>query len=200
MRIHSLAAAASVAVAIMGVPSAAQATVDGELLNTYKNVPASVTNAAGPETSELTLKSGKQYKIIVTGTWSRWGASYWQTLPTGWSTCGTPERFAQIPSLVAPFGKVSSDAETNFAKLDYQPNCASTSVNSTIGATTSFEINLGSGFYHPSAVGGPFTTPAPGHVYTYRVTGQGSKPQFRVVDQNTQDNYGQLAIAILPAL
>ncbi len=62
-------------------------------------------------------------------------------------------------------------------------------------------IDTGSGFDYVAPVGGPYSTPAPGHAYTYVLLGQGisSSFAFEYRDSPTYDNYGAFQINVRAA-
>ncbi len=138
-------------------------------------------------TAPVTLKAGQGYAIRVTGTVSPW--SYWH------EPCGKPEPRAEFPTpgAVTPTG---DDAQFRFA---IHLHCHR-SIPFTMPL---FQINLGSGWFHPIAVGNP-SKPSGNrgkvqHPYTFRVLGEGVEPQFRYVDYHPSDDNGQFKIVITKA-
>jgi hypothetical protein len=59
-----------------------------------------------------------------------------------------------------------------------------------------FLIDTGSGATHVEPVGGPFSTPQPGHIYEYAIIGEGSTVTFSYIDPVLTDNNGQFQISI----
>lgn len=123
-----------------------------------------------------------QYTVTVTGTVSDWNAAL---------TKGAPEANAQYPTTTSGrrSTQVGLDAETLFA----QPG----NFSHTLGHWTQFQVNTGSGFAHVEPAGGPHTSPAQGHAYTYHLTSTGRPFSFRWNDAGAYtDNYGQFRITI----
>jgi hypothetical protein len=148
-------------------------------------------HGCGPEvTTPIVLRSGHQYQIVVTGTVSVW--EFWP------APCGQPEPRPEFPTLptrirITPTG---DDAQFRFAfhiagRADCRPLPYKTGL---------FQMNLGSGWFHPIAVGNP-SKPSGDHgdvqhPYTFLVSGEGSEPKFRFVDYHPSDNSGKFRIAI----
>lgn len=133
--------------------------------------------------SSNALPNGVTCLISVQGTYSDWNLAL---------NNGSPEADAQFPSTPSGVTRISTqvgiDADTLFAYPTAHPQ--------TPGHWTDFQIDTGSGFAHVEPVGGPYTTPQTGHVYTYHVVGQGSAVRFRINDSPLNDNYGALQIII----
>jgi hypothetical protein len=158
-------------------------------------------------TEDLTLDSGVggvgtslpmlplvTYKVTVSGTYSPFLPSLWNKPPGNFHvTCGTTEPAPTFPS-AGLNGPVGDDAETLFATVAHK-GCGS--FHPPIHHDH-FEIDTGSGFHHVVPVGGPYSTPQPGHTYTYLITsGELLAPaKFRIADHNYLDNYGQLKIKV----
>jgi hypothetical protein len=143
-----------------------------------------------PVSSVAALTAGREYLITVAGTYSlvraeRWGKPL---------VCGIPEDRPMIPSPSVPNGLVGYDAEVAFARTYDLLRCPTHPVGHR-----RIEIDLGSGFADRIAEGGPYTAPREDHTYTYRVTGQGQKVRFLMVDTPASDNYGILNFRIAPA-
>lgn len=136
-----------------------------------------VGSVAGP-----VLAAGSTHTVTVTGTVSDWNGAL---------TKGTPEPNATYPTtggLARKSTQVGCDAETIFA----QPS----NFSHTLGHWTQLQINTGSGFKHVEPVGGPYTKPAAGHSYTYRLTGEGQPLTIRWADSPLNDNYGAFRIEV----
>lgn len=139
---------------------------------------------SGGVTSASVLQSGVQYLITVQGTYSLWNLA----LGTG-----TPNANAMFPTSdgnARASTQVGLDAECAFAVL--------TGGGITLGHTSAFKMDLGSGLTHVEPQGGPFATPQQNYLYRYLVTGQGHTVTFKVDDQIGAflDNYGALQIQI----
>lgn len=142
-------------------------------------------------TAPVTLKAGQGYAINVTGTVSSW--SYWH------EPCGTPESHAEFPT-PGPVAPTGDDAQFRFAiHLRLHGRCS----RPVPFKLPIFQINLGSGWFHPVAVGKP-SKPSGNHgkvqhAYTFLVVGQGVQPQFRYNDYHPSDNNGKFEIVISEA-
>jgi hypothetical protein len=139
-------------------------------------------------TAPVTLRSGQSYDIRVSGTVSAW--SFWREY------CGKPEPRAEFPTpgLATPTG---DDAQFRFAIHGPRRGrqCRSTPFTMPL-----FQINLGSGWFHPIAVGNP-SKPSGNHgrvqhPYTFLVVGQGAQPQFRYDDFRPSDDNGKFKIVV----
>lgn len=147
-------------------------------------------HGCGPMVSAPTvLRAGQSYTIRVQGTISAW--SYWVAHP-----CGNPEPRAEFPT-PGPLTPTSDDAQFRFA-IHLRPigSCAPLPRKTTL-----FQINLGSGWFHPIAVGNPSRpsqrrSESDQHPYLFRVIGQGVAPSFRYVDYHPSDNNGKFKISI----
>ena len=159
------------------------------VLNAYS--PGS-TGMAGPVTTSKTLKSGRQYMVIVRGTYSAYDATLMDGTAPGWKMCGDP---------VSPDPKAGvdnregQDAEFVFAKpRPTHANCPALPfvhpnfVISTTGPAGPFT--------HVDPVGGVPTQVDPHHRYMYEITGAGERASFALLDSNTTDNYGELFIRV----
>jgi hypothetical protein len=133
-------------------------------------------------TASTVLKAGTSYLVSVQGTFSIWNLD----LDTG-----APQPNALFPPSTTA-GRVSLevglDAETLFAYPSSHPH--------VVGHSSSFQIDLGSGFAHVEPFGGSYATPQPDWFYSYTLVGQGSAPSFRLLDSPSADNYGLLKITI----
>src|SRR5215475_11023752 len=98
----------------------------------------------GPTVAARTaLAAHRRYTIRVSGTVSAW--NFWADTP-----CGKPERRPQFPTskTTTPTG---DDAVFQFAS--HLPNGAD--CPQLPAKTSSFQINLGDGWFHPTAAGNP---------------------------------------------
>lgn len=145
-------------------------------------------HGCGPTvTAPMRLSNGQAYSIRVSGTVSAWG--YWAT-----RSCGVPETRPEFPTSDAP-SPTGDDAVFRFASHTASRDCRHLPYRSGL-----FQINLGHGWFVPTALGNP-TKPsgnrgADQHPYTFRVLGQGSRPRFRFVDWHPSDNDGEFKIVI----
>lgn len=135
-------------------------------------------------TASTVLASGQQYVITAQGTFSVWNADL---------MTGTPNADAMFPTSPPPARastQVGLDPECAFAVL--------TGGGTALGHGPFLLVNLGSGFQTIIPQDGTHATPAPNYLYTYKVTGQGHAPTFRVSDQAGQyaDNYGYVQVTI----
>jgi hypothetical protein len=151
-------------------------TVESLLLDAYDPV----LNEQPTVIAKTHLIAGHPYVITVEGTFSI-------VDPTRW--------FVPHPLLPSPGianGRVGTDAEVQFARTTQQ-GCSGAYPR----PHNRFQIDVGTGFRHVKAVGGPFEQPAPGDRYAYDVVGTGAAPRFRIFDTPADDNYGMLRIVIV---
>lgn len=144
----------------------------------------------GPEViAPVVLTAGQPYLVRVSGTVAVW--NIWRREP-----CGKPEARPEFPtsSQTTP---TSDDAQFRFALHRLHPgsHCRSLPFKMPL-----FQINLGSGWFHPVAIGNPSKPSSDqGHVqhpYTFRATGGGVAPRFRFDDNHPSDNGGEFRIVI----
>jgi hypothetical protein len=113
------------------------------------------------------------------------------------TVCGTPEPAPMFASPGTTSGPVGFDAETLFAR----PVPVSTCTNEPAPRPTRrFQLNEGARWHHLSSLSGRFSTPRPDHAYSYALLGRDHKLSFRVRDNPSYDNYGQLKITLRPAV
>ncbi|SRR6266568_2922480 len=125
------------------------------------------------------LVAGKTYTVTVTGTVSDWN------LPLA---KGNPLPDAAYPTTGGSARKSTQtglDADTLFA-------WPSSGISHTAGHWTQFRIDG----VHVEPEGGPYTSPASGHSYTYKITGKGAPVVFGWRDAPLNDNYGKLHIVV----
>src|SRR4051812_42753436 len=181
-----------VLVALVGSVSPAAAalnTTDTVYLDSYD--PANDGDAGPASTSDL-LEPGRVYLAVVSGTFSVVNPDVWGFFP-GKGECGTPESSPMTPSPGVADSPVGQDAELRFA-LPWQRFCPGLP---KLGG--GFQIDVGGGFNHPDPIGGRPAQVAPGHRYSYSLTGQGQPARFRIVAQPTGDDDGILSIVVHPA-
>ncbi len=135
-------------------------------------------------TSTTVLQTGVDYLISAQGTYTLWNL----LLDTG-----VPESVAMFPTTggaARATTQVGLDPEVVFAFPSSKPG-------NPIGHSVLFQMNPGSGFAHVEPFDGAHSTPAPGHFYSYNVTGQGSTISFRINDTvDLTDNYGAILVTI----
>jgi hypothetical protein len=136
----------------------------------------------------IILKAGQSYSIRVTGTVSPWSFYI--------NPCGKPEPRPEYPTpgLVT---QTAEDAQFLFAS---HLRGSAGQCHTLPFKRGMFQINLGSGWFHPIAVGNP-SQPSGNvgkdqHPYTFRLIGQGVRPRFRYVDNHPSDNDGAFKIVI----
>lgn len=135
-------------------------------------------------TSSTVLAAGVEYQITVQGTY---------TVQNNALNLGTPNADAMFPTSGGDprvSTQVGMDAECIFAH--------STVDHLTLGHTIVLQTDLGSGFSHIEPIGGPFSTPQPNYLYTYKVVGQGLPVTIKIGDTPGayNDNYGELRVII----
>jgi len=151
----------------------------------------STLNAGSSSTqSALVLADGQHYTVTVKGTFSAW---------RGWAAyrCGKVAPAPIYRSPGRPDDPTGWDAEFKFAYPAYgKATCDKASLPKRASV---FQVNSGSGWSHPSAVGGPFGKPKKSHTYRYDVVGQDQPLGLRIVDNETRDNNGRFRVQIAPA-
>jgi hypothetical protein len=141
----------------------------------------------GPEVSDpMVLAAGQSYTVKVSGTVSVWNV--WSDRP-----CGHPLKAAYpTPGRNTP---TSDDAVFRFAFRTRALGCPPLPRHMGL-----FQINVGSGWFTPVAVGNP-TRPSGDdhglqHPYTFIVKGIGAHVEFRFVDPHPSDNSGKFKIEV----
>jgi hypothetical protein len=193
------------AVALLGLASAsAEATTTTTYLNSYDPTDASGAFCSGPNllspvtppgcgasvTAPVVLKAGNTYTALVTGAVSAWGA--WP-----YRRCGKPEPSSQFASPGRANVPAGDDAQFRFAVPLYVGKCPHLPKKASI-----FQVNLGSGWFHPVANGDPKKPSGDNdkahdqHPYTFTFLGQGLAPQFRFIDYHPSDNSGRFKIVL----
>jgi hypothetical protein len=143
----------------------------------------------GPEVkAPLVLAAHRVYSIRVSGTVSVWG--FWVSHP-----CGRPESRPEFPTS-RPTTPTGDDAQFRFAyHLQPSSGCRPLPRREPI-----FQLNLGSGWFHPIALGNPSKPSSNNgdvqHPYRFRAIGEGVVPEFRFVDYHPSDNNGEFRIVI----
>jgi hypothetical protein len=179
--------------AAIAVPATAGGSAASRTLFLQSNRGADISPAAcnarhgcGPEVfASEALSTGRRYTVRVSGTISVW--SFWVRQP-----CGRPEAAPEFPTAGART-QTSDDAQFRFA-VHLRP-CRQMPFKMGL-----FQINLGRGWFHPTALGNP-STPSGDvngeqHPYSFLVVGRGVEPGFRFVDNQPSDNNGAFRIVI----
>ena len=132
-------------------------------------------------TSKKVLTAGRIYRATVTGTVSNWNLIL---------DHGSPEPDAMFPTSSAgrESTQVGIDAGTLFAWPTKFPH--------TAGSSSALTFDTGSGAKRLVPDGGPYTTPQPGHSYTFTITGEGGPLTVRWADSPLTDNYGAFSVTI----
>jgi hypothetical protein len=150
--------------------------------------PISPAGCGNTVTAPVVLASGVTYTAEVSGAVSSWGA--WP-----FKRCGKPDPSAEFPSGGGPNIPVGDDAQFRFAVPNYKGKCVKLPKK-----TAYFQVNLGSGWFHPIASGEPSKpsndNKGSQHPYTFTFVGQGVAPTFRYVDFHASDNSGQFKITL----
>lgn len=138
----------------------------------------------GPSvTAPVVLLPGHVYTVRVTGTIAVW--NFW---PSTFCGHALPRPLYPTPG---PVVMTSDDAVFRFA-VHSSAHCPHLPWRTGL-----FQINTGSGWFVPTAVGNP-QQPTGGaeHPYKFLIRGQGVAPQFRFVDYIVTDNHGSFRIVI----
>ena len=180
--VSTTAVAAGASADVSWFPHVAPATVTSGAFSGVILEELSCHSTQSGVTSTTVLASGQPYVVTVQGTYSVDNAAL---------TIGTPNADAMFPTSDGDprsSTQVGSDPECRFA--------LASGTSLTLGHTTAFQINLGSGFTYVTPQGGPYSTPQPNYLYRYNIVGQGSTATFRIGDSPRNDNYGALQIQI----
>jgi hypothetical protein len=134
-------------------------------------------------TAPVVLLPGHTYSVRVTGTIAVW--NFW---PSKFCGHALPRPLYPTPG---PNVMTSDDAVFRFA-VHSNVRCPKLPFHTGL-----FQINTGSGWFVPTAVGNP-QQPTGGaeHPYRFLIHGQGVAPQFRFVDYIVSDNHGSFRIVI----
>lgn len=154
--------------------------------------------AAGPVRG-VSLPNNKLFVAEVQGTFSYYSAINWVHPQHPWHiVCGTALAAPMFQSPDRPQGgKVGFDAEFVFGRPWRVRRCNRARLPVRWG---NFQINTGFGWSHHDPLGGIPTAPSAEHAYSYALRGTGSRPRFRLLDRQTDDNYGVLHIHIRRAV
>ena len=134
-------------------------------------------------TAPVVLLSGHTYTVRVTGTIAVW--NFW---PSTFCGHALPRPLYPTPG---PTVMTSDDAVFRFA-VHSSVHCPHFPLRTGL-----FQINTGSGWFVPTAVGNP-QQPTGGaeHPYKFVIRGQGVPAQFRFVDYIVSDNHGSFRIVL----
>jgi len=189
--------------AALAAPSAGAATTSF-FLDSHNSVDATNAFCSGSDmlapmtppgcgntvTAPVVLTLGGSYSVTVSGAVSSWGE--WP-----FRRCGKPDPSSEFGSPSISNRPAGDDAQFRFAKPLFDGKCPKLPVKSSF-----FQVNLGSGWFHPVANGDPSkpstdnTKPIEQHPYVFAFVGQGVAPQFRFVDYHASDNSGQFKIVV----
>jgi|ERR1700677_2527159 len=140
-------------------------------------------------TAPVVLASGQSYLLLVNGAVSAWGA--WPVVH-----CGTAEPSSAFPSPGRASTPAGDDAQFRFA-VPLASGCPALPEKTSL-----FQVDLGSGWFHPIAISNP-STPSKDykklglqHPYLFKLVGEGVAPQFRFVDYHPSDNSGEFKIVV----
>jgi hypothetical protein len=135
------------------------------------------------------LSQGIKYDVTVVGAVSIWG---------GWPRrrCGKREPRSQFASPGIANMPAGDDAQFRFARPLDRGECGRLPEK-----TAFFQVDLGSGWFHPVANGNPSKPSGDDeghdqHPYTFTFTGEGLEPQFRFIDYHSSDNSGRFKIVV----
>lgn len=138
---------------------------------------------AGTSQGNTVLETGKNYRIVISGTWSRWAD---QNLCSG-----TPEGGVFFPSENSDNGKGYIDPSFIFA----YPAKSSYCLGKALQLPASHPLNYWNGAEWADLI--PITNEyREDHTYEYVVAGSGEAFQIRLPDDLLVDNYGQLKVEI----
>lgn len=143
----------------------------------------STLDAAGT-TSATVLTAGVEYLVTIQGTYSLWNELL---------DVGTPNAAAMFPT--------AGGNPRVTTQVGVDPDCvfaAPSDGNVPLGHIVNLVWDLGAGFQHLEPIGGPFSTPQPSYLYSYKVIGQGHPVTIKITDQPGAyvDNYGELRVLI----
>ncbi len=187
----SAASASSTTTAYLNSYNATDAAESGLCVGTAM-VTTTPPGCGSTVTVPVVLASGTSYTVTVSGAVSPWGE--WP-----YRRCGKPEPSSQFASPGISNRPAGDDAQFRFAVPLYTGKCSKPLPKKA----AYFQVNLGSGWFHPTANGEPskpsndnMSKAHEQHPYTFTFTGQGAEPQFRYVDYHPSDNSGQFKIVV----
>jgi hypothetical protein len=205
---HHLARLAAVSGIALGLPTLATAPADAAsttfYLDSYNAVDASPSFCSGANlvssispagcgntiTAPVVLASASSYTVTVAGAVSVWGA--WP-----FRRCGKPDPSSQFASPGIMNRPAGDDAQFRFAVPLFTGKCPHLPKKAPF-----FQVNLGSGWFHPVANGDPSLPSTDNnkggeqHPYVFTLTGEGVAPVFRFVDYHASDNSGRFKIVV----
>jgi hypothetical protein len=174
---------------------AAPAPISNLVLNAYRA-------GSGPNSKSVAshsrLASNGLYVATIQGTVSYYAAINYLDIQVPWKAmCGAP---ASAPMFSAPGGSgpVGNDAEFIFAQPTKLASCTGQHLPAH---WTNLQVNVGAGWSHPNALSlGALNAPTASHSYEYPLIGRHKPASFRLVDPDTQDDYGSFHISIRRAV
>jgi hypothetical protein len=151
-----------------------------------------------PVSSPSKLTRKRLYVATVRGSVGFYEAVDYTAIQAPWRImCGAAQP-APMFSSAGGSGPVGNDAEFIFAQPLGGLSCARTKLPRSY---TNFQANLGHGWNHPNAVSRQrLVRPNRSHTYEFALTGTGRPVSFRLIDPDTQDDYGSFRIYLRPAV
>jgi hypothetical protein len=184
----ALATASALSAAALGSTAATTVFLSSNRGHDISQVECIARGGCGPEAiAPVVLVNGRSYAIRVSGTISVW--SFWAANP-----CGHPRPRPEFPTP----GQITPTGDDAVFRFAFHVHFSGDRCEPVPRRTGLFQINLGSGWFSPTALGNP-ARPARAHEYSFRVVGQGFEPRFRYVDYHPSDNDGKFRIVISSA-
>jgi hypothetical protein len=151
--------------------------------------PTTPPGCGSSATAPVVLALGSSYTVNVSGAVSAWGE--WP-----FRRCGKPDPSSQFASPGITNRPAGDDAQFRFAVPLYVGKCLHLPIK-----TSFFQVNLGSGWFHPVASGNPSKPSNDNksggqHPYAFTFVGQGVAPQFRFIDYFPSENSGRFKIVV----
>jgi hypothetical protein len=175
--------------------AAAPRSISNLVLNAYK---AGATPDSKVVSSHPRLVKNGLYVATIEGTVSYYAAINYLAIQSPWAVmCGVPVS-APIFSAAGGSGPVGNDAEFIFAQPSKLAACAGQQLPAH---WTNLQVNVGAGWSHPKLLSvGALDAPTPSHTYEYALIGRHKQASFKLIDPDTQDDYGSLHISIRHAV
>ncbi|MDQ8185787.1 hypothetical protein [Pelagicoccus sp. SDUM812002] len=137
----------------------------------------------GASQGSTVLEAGKGYRIVISGTWSKWADQ---------NVCGgTPEDTVRFPSEDTENGKAYMDPAFIFAYPVKSSFCSDVEHDLPVPSSLLYWNGTDWVAFNPS-----LNEYRNDHTYEYIVEGIGEALQLRFPDNLLEDNYGQLKIEI----
>lgn len=142
----------------------------------------------GGAVGAVVLATGVTYEVTLDGNFTVWGGSLAQGL-------NLPIKY------LLGFGgqrDSSHDADTTWA-VELATPVAMLPAHS---GTVQMSLDNGATWAHREPVGGPFSSPQPGHVYTYQLPGEGFPLRVRITDAVSEliNNNGRIQVTVVSSL